>query len=73
VTFLGSGSTAGYLYLGVTELYSVRSDMSEPLSWNLYSGYMRLAGFCLFLTFGSVGYAVASLFLRLTYTHLKRV
>ena len=73
VTFLGSGGTAGYLYLCVAGFYSVRSDMSEPLSWNLYSGYMMLAGFCLFLTFGSVGYLAAHLFLRHIYTHLKRI
>jgi len=70
VSFLGAGSTAGYIYLLVLYTYLYNNQISE-LAGEVYLGYMSLMCLFLFLLLGTVGSLAADQFLRLVYAHLK--
>ena len=73
VSFLGAGSSVGYMFVFIMNCLESRTQWSGGLEESVRFGYIGLACLCFFLVFGAVGHLAASLFLRHVYTYLKRV
>lgn len=71
VSFLSSGSTAGYVYLYSIYYFFVKTKMSGFFQTTFYFGYMLMFCFGLFILCGAIGYIGTSVFVRRIYRLIK--
>ncbi|KAJ3057107.1 hypothetical protein HK097_000571 [Rhizophlyctis rosea] len=71
VSFLASGSTAGYVFLYSIYYYAVVTKMYGALQTSWYFGYTGVACFGLFMMLGTVGHHAAQTFVRKIYANVK--
>jgi len=71
ISFLASGSTAGYVFLYSIYYFYWKTKMSGLLQISFYFGYMGLFCLVMFILCGTLGFAGSSAFVRRIYRNIK--
>ncbi|KAG5179866.1 putative endomembrane protein 70-like protein [Tribonema minus] len=71
ISFLASGSTAGYVFLYSIYYFYFKTEMFGFLQISFYFGYMGLFCVALFVLCGTIGLAGSSVFVKQIYKNIK--
>ncbi|KAJ7979606.1 Transmembrane 9 superfamily member [Quillaja saponaria] len=70
-SYLTSGSSALYLFLYAAFYFFTKLEITKPVSWILYFGYMLIVSYAFFVLTGTIGFYACFWFTRLIYSSVK--